>query len=157
MNANGYKPGLMREAGLELRLLRRLPAQPECGHVPVYRFAMFVPDHAHSVGLIEWRLGDQESLQLYGGQVGYGVREEFRGRHLAARSLRLLMPLARQHDFERIWITCKVDNLASRRSCEWAGAVLDEIVDLPSDHSLYLRGDRQMCRYRLELGVVSPL
>ncbi|MBT9587967.1 GNAT family N-acetyltransferase [bacterium] len=151
------KPEPMREAGLELRLMRRTPAQPRGGHGSVYRFAMFVPDHPRSVGLIEWRPGDQDSIQLYAGQIGYGVSEEFRGRRLAGRSLRLLMPLARHHDYERIWITCKVDNLASRRSCEWAGAVLDGIVDLPPDHSLYLRGDRQMCRYRLELRVESSL
>jgi len=49
------------------------------------------------------------------------------------------------------WITCNPDNAASRRTCELAGAVLVEIVDLPEDIDMYQEGERQKCRYRLEL------
>lgn len=143
----GMNPRQIQEPGLHLKLL----AQPEHGCAPVYRFAMRVPGYPQNAGLIELRLSEPDSLQFYGGQVGYGVCQEFRGRHLAARSLRLLIPLARSCGLERLWITCTVENLASRRSCEWAGAVLEEIVDLQPDHPRYLLGDRQMCRYSLEL------
>jgi hypothetical protein len=42
-------------------------------------------------------------------------------------------------------------NLASRRSCELAGAEFIEIVDLPPDYHGYLLGQRQKCRYRIKL------
>jgi tagatose 1,6-diphosphate aldolase len=51
-----------------------------------------------------------------------------------------------------LWITCNPENIASRRTCEAAGADFVEIVDLPSDIDMYQEGERQKCRYRLKLG-----
>ena len=48
-----------------------------------------------------------------------------------------------------LWITCNPDNLASRRTCELAGAEFMGIVDLPPDSDMYLEGERQKCRYLL--------
>ena len=38
--------------------------------------------------------------------------------------MRLLLPLARRHGLQTVWITCNPDNWASRRTCELAGAEL---------------------------------
>jgi predicted acetyltransferase len=65
--------------------------------------------------------------------------------------VRLLLPLARRHGMTWLTITCNPANIASRRSCELAGAQLIEIVDLPPTTELYARGERQVCRYRIEL------
>jgi tagatose 1,6-diphosphate aldolase len=48
-----------------------------------------------------------------------------------------------------LWITCNPENVASRRTCEFAGAEFVEIVDLPTNIDMYLEGERQKCRYRL--------
>ena len=74
-----------------------------------------------------------------------------RGHRYAARSVRLLLPLARAHGFTTLWITCNPDNWPSRRTCELAGGTLVEIVDLPPDNDMYLEGERQKCRYRFDL------
>jgi hypothetical protein len=37
------------------------------------------------------------------------------------------------------------------RTCEFAGAELVEIVDLPPDVGMYQEGDRQKCRFRLRI------
>jgi tagatose 1,6-diphosphate aldolase len=50
-----------------------------------------------------------------------------------------------------LWITCNPDNYASRRTCERLGAEMVEIVPLPSNNVLYQRGEREKCRYRLDL------
>jgi predicted acetyltransferase len=103
------------------------------------------------VGRISLRIGSSPHILFYAGHVGYGVHHRHRGHHYAARACRLLMPLARAHGFRRLWITCNPDNTASRRTCELAGARFVEIVDLPEDSDMYLHGERQKCRYRLDL------
>lgn len=143
--------GLLRDGDLHLRALSLNPPDPAKNHVATYHFGMFLDNLAAAVGSIDLRLGDSHELKFFGGHIGYGVHPDHRGRGLAARSLRLLMPLARRHGFEQIWITCDPGNHASRRSCEHAGAVLQEIVEIPPDHEMYARGLRQKCRYRLDL------
>jgi tagatose 1,6-diphosphate aldolase len=88
---------------------------------------------------------------MYAGHIGYRVHAEYRGHHYAARSVRLLIPLARAHNLGTLWITCNPDNWPSRRACELAGLELVEIVDLPPTIDMYYQGERQKCRYRLKL------
>jgi tagatose 1,6-diphosphate aldolase len=103
------------------------------------------------VGGIDLRIGTSQRLIMYAGQVGYGVDEIFRGHRFAARSVRLLFPLALRHHLNPLWITCNPDNFASRRTCELAGGTLMEIVPLPNSDELYLEGEREKCRYRFDL------
>ena len=77
------------------------------------------------------------------------MEPEHRGRRYAARGVRLLLPLAARHGIDPLWITCNPENLASRRTCELAGAELVEVVDLPPGEEMYQAGERQKCRYRL--------
>ena len=74
-----------------------------------------------------------------------------RGRHYAERACRLLLPLARAHGMQTLWITCNPENVASRRTCERLGASFIDVVALPANHMLYQRGERVKCRYRLDL------
>jgi tagatose 1,6-diphosphate aldolase len=142
-------PGELADGDLRLLLAARVPADRAKGYVPAYEFAMTEGASGAPVGRIALRLGASDFLVRYAGQIGYGVDEPYRGRHYAARSCRLLVPLARAHSFEELWITCNPDNLASRRTCELAGAELVEIVALPEDCDMYERGERFKCRYRL--------
>src|SRR5204862_506037 len=141
-----YDPGPLIDGDLQLVLKETRPAEPAKAYVPVYRFTMVRVGGEDEAGSIELRVGDTPHLIRYGGHIGYGVRPEYRGRHYAARACRLLLPLARRHGLNPIWITCNPDNIASRRTCELAGAKLVEIVDLPEDTDLYRQGDRQKCR-----------
>jgi tagatose 1,6-diphosphate aldolase len=88
---------------------------------------------------------------MYGGHLAYGVHTDFRGHHYASRACRLLLPLAKRHGMSELWITCNPDNLASRRTCELAGGIFIEIVGLPEDIDMYQEGERQKCRYRIDL------
>lgn len=134
---------------VELRWTGRSDADPVKGWVPTEDFAIVAAGVA--VGAIALRLGDTEALQRYGGQVGYRVAPAHQRRGYATAALRLLMPVAVSHGFARLWITCRPANVASRRVLEKAGARFVEMVETPLDSDLFARGDREMCRYLLEL------
>ncbi|MBI1256504.1 MAG: GNAT family N-acetyltransferase [Chloroflexi bacterium] len=103
------------------------------------------------MGRIDLRLGNSMPIVMYAGHIGYAVFPEYRGQHYAARSVKLLLPLARKHGLNPLWITCNPDNFASRRTCELAGGQMVEIVELPKNNEMYLRGEPRKCRYRLDL------
>ena len=132
------------------------------GRVPQYHFWMRVrhdipPPIGTSLppvriaGAIGLRVGSTSSLEMYYGHFGYHVYPPARGHHYAERACRLLLPLARKHGLKTLWITCNPDNFASRRTCERLGAALVSIVPVPQDEPLYSKGEREKCRYRLDL------
>jgi tagatose 1,6-diphosphate aldolase len=143
------EPGTLRDGDLHLALDRYLVADPEREWLPTYHFNMRRADSSMVAGAINLRIGSPDRIVLYRGHIGYSVKPEYRGHRFAARSVRLLMPLAAAHGLNPLWITCDPDNLASRRTCELAGAELVEIIEVPADEEMYQLGIRQKCRYRL--------
>jgi tagatose 1,6-diphosphate aldolase len=141
--------GDLAEGNLRLVLREYVPADLVKGWVPTYRFSIVVD--SEQVGRIDLRLGATDFMVRFAGQVGYGIDPPYRGHRYAARALHLLKSVARIHGFDVLWISCNPENLASRRTCELAGAELVEIVDLPSDCDMYADGDRRKCRYCLSL------
>ncbi len=134
---------------LELHLIERSPGDPARNWLPTYRFEMRVGGaHAGSISL---RIGTNDYIELYAGHIGYGVEPAFRGHHYAARACRVMFDLARRHGMTMLWITCNPENVASRRTAELVGGKLVDIVDLPSGSDMYKEGERQKCRYRIEL------
>lgn len=125
--------------------------------VPVYWFWLVLFD---ANGLPEHVAGDMNvaiSQEPVGTQVdrchfGYHVLPQFRGRHYAARAMRLAIPLLRAHGVAAAWITCHPSNTASRRSCEIAGAKLVDIVevDRADPRNKGINEDR-LCRYVLPI------
>jgi tagatose 1,6-diphosphate aldolase len=131
----------------------RQAANGSAGIAPAYHFWMHVADNPELpiAGGINLRIGNQYDLLMYNGQVGYHVYPAARGRHYAERACRLLFPLALRHAINPLWITCNPDNFASRRTCERLGGKLVEIVPVPPEHALFARGEREKCRYRIDL------
>ncbi|MCL2639636.1 MAG: GNAT family N-acetyltransferase [Phycisphaerales bacterium] len=121
---------------------------------PGYTFWMHIPNSSLPVsiaGSISLRLGHSTDLDNYLGHIGYHVFPPAQGHHYAQRACQMLLPLARAHGQKTLWITCNPGNLPSRRTIERIGGRLVNIVSLPPDNPLYSQGDRQKCRYRLEL------
>jgi predicted acetyltransferase len=131
----------------------RQPPNPAKGVVPEYHFWMHTTDRPELplAGGIGLRISNSLETQMYSGHIGYHVYPPARGRHYAERACRLLLPLARRHHINPIWITCNPDNYASRRTCERLGGKLIEIVPIPIGHTLYQRGETEKCRYRIDL------
>ena len=137
----------------------RTKEEPARGIVPAYAFWMRLRPQAFAparppvpmAGGIGLRIGNGTNIDLYFGHIGYHVFPPARGRHLAERACRLVFTLARAHGFRTLWITCNPDNIPSRRTCERLGGVMVEIVPVPKDNSLYSQGDREKCRYRVDI------
>ncbi|HUB29383.1 MAG TPA: GNAT family N-acetyltransferase [Terracidiphilus sp.] len=134
----------------DLRLVLSEMADHLYHKVPTFFFRMVSSLTGVDVGQINLRVGSTPHLERYAGHIGYSVGEPFRGRHYAARSLKLLLPLARRLGLDPLWITCDPENAASRRSLELAGAEFVEIVEVPADCGILKYGNRpRKCRYRL--------
>jgi len=144
------KPDGLTDGEIFLRLERESPADEARGWVPALHFSICRVDTGEVAGEVDLRMGHNQNT-YYGGNIGYAVLEKHRGHHFAARSVMLLSAFAKSAGMEYLIITCEPDNLASRRTCSFAGARLMEIVKLPPDNDMYLEGAREECIYRLEL------
>lgn len=140
-------PGELCEGELKLEFLHF--GMHEIHKVPAYKFRMIDGDLGEEVGTIRLRIGSTPHIELYAGHIGYTVFPDHRGHRYAARSLRLLVPLARRLGLDPLWITCDPENVASRCSLEIAGAHYVETVCVPADSVIYQSGHRQKCRYRI--------
>jgi len=121
--------------------------------VPSYHFWMKLTGN-HPVriaGGLGLRISNCADVVQYVGHIGYNVHPPVRGMHLAERSCRLVLPIAKAHGLKQIWITCNPENIASRKTCERLGAIYVNTVPVPTDHELYARGDKEKCRYRIDL------
>jgi tagatose 1,6-diphosphate aldolase len=128
-------------------------AKPSSDMSPAYHFWMHLRNNSELpiAGGLNLRIGHQFELVMYHGQIGYHVYPPLRGNHYAERACRLLLPLARRHGIDPVWITCNPDNFASRRTCERLGGKLVEIVPVPAENPLFARGEIEKCRYRIDL------
>lgn len=64
------------------------------------------------------------------GRIGYGVRPSARGHGVATWALTAALAECREHlGLDRALVTCLVDNVASARTIERCGGVLEGVVD----------------------------
>lgn len=141
--------GFLKDGEIELVLTRTACADEIKQWLPAYYFDIRLADGTVT-GSCDLRIGHNKNT-YYGGNIGYEVIPEHRGRHYAAKACLLLFELARRHSMGYVIITCSPDNIASRRTCEYAGCTLIETASLPEDNEMYLEGARHKCVYRFEL------
>jgi len=148
-NANAFEfidPGPLVDGELEVVVSETTPADPERDWLPAYHFEMRVG--GKKAGALNLRVGNTPFVVTYGGHIGYAVEPEFRGHHYAERACRLVLPIAKAHGLDTIWITCDPDNIPSRRTCDRLGGTLVEIVSIPEGCDMHERGSREVCRYK---------
>ena len=136
----------LRNNEINLVLERTSNRDDEEGWVPAYYFAI-CNQEGMKMGVCDLRIGHNDNL-YYGGNIGYTVFEEYRGHHYAGKACLLLFELAKMHQLEYVIITCNPDNYASRKTCEYAGGELLEIVELPEGNNMRERGDTEKCIYK---------
>ena len=139
----------LKDDEIFLRLERTAEAAPVKAWVPTYYFSICRSDGA-VVGKCNLRIGHNQQL-YYGGNIGYGVDEPYRGYHYAGKACKLLFELARRHELDYVYITCNVTNDASAKTCEYAGGQLVAVENLPEENDMYKKGIRQVKVYRFEL------
>ncbi len=116
------------------------------GWVPAYHFAICNKEGI-KMGVCDLRVGHNDNV-YYGGNIGYTVYEEYRGHHYAGKACLLLFELAKMHRLEYVIITCNPDNYASRKTCEYAGGKLLEIVELPENSDMRENDETQKCIFK---------
>jgi len=81
------------------------------------------------LGAIALRHRLNDFLLRAGGHIGYGVRPSARSRGVATWALDTALRHARARGIQRILITCDDANLASARTIERSGGVLENVCD----------------------------
>jgi len=155
--ANANDPTTNTTRAQVLDLLAKEPrgrGQPPASAVPSYRFWVRHRgvDHADRpiAGAVSLRISDSFDTVEYFGHIGYHIFPASRGKHLAERATRLLLPFVRQHGKTHVWITCDPGNIASQRTLERLDAEFVETVNVPVEHPLFERS-QQKSRFLLRL------
>lgn len=131
---------------LDLVLTSEEVADDSCGIEDGYVFSIYRARTRRYVGYVSLRLGESAGL-YYLGHIGYRIEEEHRGHGYAACACRMLVPLLQKLRLRSVVITTNVDNLASRRTCEHLGCVLERIAPVPSEYRAICAGATKKCRY----------
>lgn len=139
----------LKTEDIVLRLHHTFNGDPVREWFPTYYFTICLPDGTN-IGQCDLRLGHNENT-WYGGNIGYRIEEPYRGHRYAAKACLLLFALAKRHGMKYLTITCNPENTASARTCEIAGCMLVETVDLPPHNEMYRKGERQKRIYRIDL------
>ena len=143
-------PSFLKSDELVLRPEKTVEGDPARDWLPAYHFAICNPA-GDRMGTCDLRIGHNESV-YYGGNIGYRVEPEYRGHHYAGKACLLLFELARRHGLDWLIITCNPDNWPSRKTCEWLGGTLREIVELPENNMMRVEeGETEKCIYRFTL------
>lgn len=121
------------------------------GFVPKYTFDIVRNSDGSAVGSIDLRLGYVRNL-YFGGNIGYSVTEEFRGNGYAGKACKLVFEIARAHRMPYVIITCREDNIPSRKTLERLNGTLLE-TRLPASYSgLYRAGEQTPhCIFQFDL------
>ena len=70
-----------------------------------------------------------DDFVLRAGHIGYGIRPSSRRRGLAGWALGRMLDEARTQGLERVLIVCEADNIASAKTTEHRGGVLESVQD----------------------------
>jgi predicted acetyltransferase len=98
---------------------------PEAGMV--HATYWWVVEGDHYLGAITLRHVLNDFLREVGGHIGFGIRPSARRRGLARWALGAVLPRARALGLDRVLVTCDDDNVASVRTIEANGGVLEDI------------------------------
>ena len=131
---------------IELVLSRQDVADASCGIEDGYLFSIYRANTRDYVGYVSLRLGESPAL-YYLGHIGYRIEEKHRGHGYAGRACLLMLPLIKRLRLGSVVITNNVDNIASRKTCENLGCVLERIADVPPEQRAVCAGATQKCRY----------
>jgi len=93
----------------------------------VYANYWWIVDNDEYLGAICLRGTLNNFLLRAGGNIGYGIRPSARRRGLAKWALRAVLPEARALGLGRVLVVCEDANIASARTIESNGGVLEDV------------------------------
>ncbi|MFI6833509.1 GNAT family N-acetyltransferase [Kribbella sp. NPDC050241] len=102
-----------------------LPIGPDRVHATYW----WIVEDGNYLGAISLRHALNAKLLEGGGHIGYGIRPSARRRGLASWALGQVLGRARTRGIDRVLITCDDDNVASAKTIERNGGVLEDVRD----------------------------
>lgn len=131
---------------IELVLSGEDVRDPEYGIDDGFTFYIYPAKTRDYAGYVSLRLGESGGL-YYLGHIGYRIEEKYRGHGYAEKACRLLLPFLQRLNLESVVITNNVENIASRKTCENLGCVLERIAPVPAKYRALCAGAPEKCRY----------
>lgn len=136
IHGSAYRPeereDLRRPGGFEAwteHLLRQADRGPHLAEGRVPSSYRWISSDGALVGTIAVRHGLNDALRAVGGHIGYSVRPSARRRGVATEALRHGLLLASRRGVGSALITCDDANVASARTIERCGGVLEDVVE----------------------------
>ena len=121
--------------------------------VPAVYYDILRHSDSEKVGTIELRLTIEGDMYYYG-HIGYNVIRSFRGHHYAYHACMLLFQIAKEEfGMDELIVTCSPENTASYKTLKKLGGELVELIQVPKNHTLYIRGEttKYIFRYKISL------
>ncbi len=87
------------------------------GWVPATLYFL-VNDAGRILGAIHFRHELNDFLKHFGGHIGYGVRKSERRKGYATLMLKMMLDVAREKGYKRVFISCHDDNVGSAKTIE---------------------------------------
>ena len=121
---------LQNDEGFErwLTQQRRNLTDPADGFVPAALYWIVDDSEPDRVlGSLSLRFELNDFLRELGGHIGYGVRPSARRGGVATAALAASLEKAREQGLDRVLVTCDDGNIASARTIERCGGVLEDV------------------------------
>lgn len=118
-----------------LKLKARKETCPE-GFVPDETYMTVREKDNRLVGMINIRMELTDFLRDFGGHIGYGIRPDERGKGYAPRQLALALERCRQVGLNPVLLTCRTDNVRSRRTILRCGGQYEDTRTKPDGEQM---------------------
>ena len=118
--------------------------------LPFYWWKIILKEINKEIGKISLRIGHNYH-SYFNGNVGYEIDSEYRGHNYAYKACELIIPVAKYHGMNFIYITCDFDNIPSIKTIEKLGAEFLEEVIPPKDYVFYFDGISSHKIYKLSI------
>ena len=138
---------------VDLKERYRVDKQEAYDGVPTVYYDILRHSDKEKVGTIDLRLTIQGDMYYYG-HIGYNILRSYRGNHYAYEACKMLFGIAKdEFNMSELIITCSPENIASYKTLKKLNGELLELVKVPKNHDLYLKGEtsKYIFRYKIDL------
>ncbi len=133
---------------VDLRKSYEISEEEAYDGIPCAYYDIYIHDSNIKVGSIDLRL-KMDKTMLYFGHIGYYVIEKHRGHSYAFWACKILFEIAKkEYGLSYLILTCSPDNIASYKTLVRLNGRFLGIVDVPKNHELYMKNEKEKCIFR---------